>query len=110
MDTNVQTPVKVTPQSVLEQLLALTTIVEALRARIDKLEESKKSDISEREMTNDDARKIMTGELKDAKHKDAAKALGLSYGQVYSCRLGYTFKNIHKEMKEAGVKNGWIKD
>lgn len=53
---------------------------------------------SDRDMTEDDARRIMLGDLKDASHKVAAEKLGLSYGQVYSARKGFTFKGIYKEM------------
>lgn len=56
---------------------------------------------STREMTEDDARSILLGELKDASHKDAAKQLGLSYGQIYSARKGFTFKAIYKEWKNS---------
>jgi len=56
---------------------------------------------STREMTEADARAIMLGEHKDSSHKKAAEALGLSYGQVYSARGGYTFKGVYKEMKDA---------
>lgn len=52
---------------------------------------------SQREMTEDDAKRISTGDLKDFSHKDAAIELGLSYGQVYSARKGFTFKEIYKE-------------
>jgi DNA-directed RNA polymerase specialized sigma24 family protein len=47
-------------------------------------------------MTDEDAQKVKFGELKDLSHREAAKELGLSYGQVYSCRLGYTFNHITK--------------
>ena len=53
---------------------------------------------SERTMTDEDARRIMLGDLKEASHKDAAEQLGLSYGQVYSARKGFTFKAIYQEM------------
>jgi len=82
----------------------LRTEFAALKAKVDG-----KSAASTREMTDDDARRILTGDLATKKHKDAAEALGLSYGQVYSCRLEFTFKNIHKEMKDAGKKNPWSK-
>lgn len=55
---------------------------------------------SERQMTDDDARSILAGELMHASHKKAAEELGLSYGQIYSCRGGYTFKHIHKELEQ----------
>jgi hypothetical protein len=56
---------------------------------------------STREMTEDDARRIMITDLKDASHRKAAEELGLSYGQVYSARNGYTFKGVYAEMKAA---------
>lgn len=55
---------------------------------------------AERTMTDDDARKVIFGELKDASHKVAAETLGLSYGQIYSARKGFTFKPIHKEAEK----------
>jgi hypothetical protein len=48
-------------------------------------------------MTEDDARKISVGIHKDLSHKEAAKKLGLSYGQIYSARFGFTFKKVYKE-------------
>jgi len=54
---------------------------------------------SQREMTEDDARRISLGDLKDFSHKNAAAELSLSYGQVYSARKGFTFKEIYKEAK-----------
>lgn len=53
---------------------------------------------SEKDMSEEDARRVMLGDLKDASHKAAAEKLGLSYGQVYSARKGFTFKGIYKEM------------
>jgi hypothetical protein len=85
----------------------LHELVIALTARVDEL--SKPRNESQREMTNDDALRIMNGDLKDKKHKDAAEALGLSYGQIYSCRLGFTFKAVHKQLAEQGYKNPWMK-
>jgi len=54
--------------------------------------------ISTRAMTVDDAIKIMTGDFKDKTIKDCAKELGLSYGQIYSARNGYTFKEQYAAM------------
>lgn len=56
---------------------------------------------AERTMTDDDARRVIFGDLKDASHKTAAETLGLSYGQIYSARKGFTFKPIHKEAASA---------
>jgi hypothetical protein len=56
---------------------------------------------SETTMTEEHARRVIYGDLKDASHKDAAAQLGLSYGQVYSARKGFTFKPIHKEQQNA---------
>lgn len=92
-------------------LADLTALVIELQARIVALETPKPStNASQREMTDDDARRIMNGDLAQTKHKEAAEKLNLSYGQIYSCRLGYTFKAIHKELAlVAGYKNTWVK-
>lgn len=58
---------------------------------------------SERTMTDDDARRVICGDLKDVPHKEAAETLNLSYGQVYSARKGFTFKPIHKELRDAAT-------
>ena len=65
---------------------------------------------SQREMTDTDAYNILTGELRNMKHNEAAQKLGLSYGQVYSCRGEYTFRHIHKKLQEKKeYKNIWKK-
>ena len=56
---------------------------------------------SDRPMTEDDARRVLLGDLKDTSTKEAALELGLSYGQIYSCRKGFTFKKVYKEFREA---------
>lgn len=92
------------------KLEAMDHMLIELAARIAKLEESSKSTKkSEIDMTDDHARQVLNGDLKDLRHGDAAQKLGLSYGQVYSCRLGYTFKAIHKELESKGYKNPWKK-
>jgi hypothetical protein len=93
----------------------MSTKVENAEARMAELEarvaalEAKvlKPKAETREMTADDARRVLYGDLKEKSHKEAAAELGLSYGQIYSCRLEFTFKPIHKEMAEAGQKNRW---
>lgn len=55
---------------------------------------------SEKVMTDEDARRVIFGDLKDVSHKAAAEQLGLSYGQIYSARKGFTFKPIHKEAEK----------
>ena len=57
--------------------------------------------LSESAMTEEHARRIMLGDLKDASHKEAGETLGLSYGQVYSARKGFTFKVVYQEMLKA---------
>jgi hypothetical protein len=79
----------------LDTIEALNATVEALAARVAALEAKLEA--------------RMGGDLADKKHKEAAEALGLSYGQVYSARLGFTFKNVAKELKDSGTKNAWIK-
>lgn len=80
--------------------------LEALAARVTALESelaelktrSRGGPKSDRPMTEMDAWRVKFGDLKDTNHKEAAKVLDLSYGQVFSCRGGYTFK---------GVREGW---
>ncbi len=61
---------------------------------------------SQREMTDDDAKRILKGgDMASMSHKDAAAALGLSYAQVYSCRGGFTFKHIHKALATAEAQS-----
>lgn len=80
-----------------------------LQARIEKLEQPKSTTSSGKEMTDDDAYKVIFGDMSSVKHKDAADKLGLTYGQVYSARLGFTFKNVHKQGATEGKKNPWVK-
>ncbi len=87
-----------------ELVLAQAETIKELQARI----EPRRNEAS-REMTDDDARRILFGDLKDIKHKDVASQLNLSYGQIYSCRLEFTFKHIHKEMKAKSIENKWAK-
>ena len=61
------------------------------------------------EMTKEHALRVLNGDLAGSKHKDAAASLGLTYGQVYSCRLEFTFKDVHKALKAEGWKNSWTK-
>jgi hypothetical protein len=86
--------------------------LESLQARIQVLEDKiaamaaigrGRGPISTRGMNKDDAIKIMTGDMKDRSIKDCAKDLGLSYGQVYSARNGYTFKEQYAERKALEV-------
>lgn len=87
---------------------ALTARVEELGAMI---EGRNKSAPTKRNMTDADAIRVLTGDLKDASHKEAGESAALTYAQVYSCRLEYTFKHVHKALKEADpeYKNKWAK-
>ena len=78
---------------------ALETKLAELEAKIESTKTRDRGPSSTREMTDDDARRILTGDLKDLSHKAAAEELGLSYAQVYSCRGHYTFKHVHKEIE-----------
>jgi hypothetical protein len=87
-------------------LKELQALVLTLQTRIEALE-APKPVADTTEMTDDHARQILTGDLKNVKHKEAAAKLGLTYGQIYSCRKEFTFKHIHKAMKDAKIKNEW---
>lgn len=89
-------------QELLDKFVKLETEVQELKAP--------KSTTPQREMSDDDAKRILTGDLKDTKHNKAAEILGLSYGQIYSCRGEYTFRHIHKELRNnPEYKNPWKK-
>lgn len=62
-----------------------------------------------KEMTDIDAVNCLYGDNMNLKHKECAQKMNLSYGQIYSCRLEFTFKHIHKDMKMKGIKNIWVK-
>lgn len=85
----------------------------ALEARVTELEGKvgarNKSAPTRRNMTDEDALAVLEGDQKDMAHKDAADARGISYAQVYSCRLEYTFKHVHKILREKGFKNPWTR-
>lgn len=98
-----------TNKEIVLAILELQRQVAELQRQVAELTKVRSVAKSDREMTDDDARRVLTGDLASAKHKDAAEQLGLSYGQIYSCRLGYTFKHIHKEMHEKGQSNPWKK-
>lgn len=96
----------VTSLELLSDKASLKDVVAKVNQIIEKLNSTKSSarnrgPESTREMTEDDARRIMLGDLKAESHKVAAEKLGLSYGQIYSARGGYTFKAIYKEANEA---------
>lgn len=65
---------------------------------------------SERVMTDEDAQRIIYGDLMDESHKNAAEILGLSYGQIYSARQGFTFKSVRKDamLADKANNNPWI--
>lgn len=83
---------------VIDQMLV---VMASLEGRIEELEATPnkrdRGPESKRDMTIDDARRLILGDLKDISHKAAATQLGLSYGQVYSARGGYTFKKLQEE-------------
>lgn len=81
--------------------------------RLDKAEEllhgRNRSAPSIRNMTEADAMEVLTGESAALGHKEAAEKIGLTYAQVYSARLEYTFKDAHKALREGGWKNPFVK-
>lgn len=80
----------------LQKLVAShATEVESLRDQVAKLVDGKqRGPKTDRPMTDMDAYRVKFGDLVELNHKEAAAKLGLSYGQVFSCRGGYTFKHI----------------
>ena len=91
----------------LDESAKLKDVIAKVNELIERINISKNAKVrdrgpdSTREMTEDDARRLLLGDMKDKSHKDAAKELGLSYGQIYSARKGFTFKGIYKEWRDA---------
>jgi hypothetical protein len=96
----IKSPAMVEMQNMIDELKIQ---VAELQAKIEA-----KKDVGERKMTDADAERVMAGDLVDVKHKDAAAELGLSYGQIYSARMGFTFKAVAKALKDRGIKSQWL--
>ena len=82
-----------------------TVTFEQLVARVEQLEQSflnqkRGGPKSENGMTDEIAYDIKFGSNSKLSHKDTAIKLGLSYGQVYSCRCGYTYTHVTKDFKK----------
>ena len=102
-------------QGVMRHVEAQTKLLDDLRERVNTLEQrdhvrqvhKNRSSALLREMTKDDALRAMNGDLKDLDHRAAANELGLTYAQVYSARMAYTFKPIHRQLEKSGWSNPW---
>lgn len=89
------------------EMKALIAAVAALTERVATLEKQvtainaprDRGPKSEKTMTEAHAFAVKHGEDKDLGHKKAAEKHGLSYGQVFSCRGGYTFKQVKADWK-----------
>lgn len=83
----------------LAETAKLSEVIAAVNGLIEKANAKRdRGPDSQRDMTDDDARRVIGGDLKAMSHRKAAEALGLSYGQVYSARLQFTYKPISKEL------------
>lgn len=89
-----------------QNVTELCAVVDGVKAKV---EGRNKSAAVQRNMTDADALRVLNGDLKDMAHKDAGEACGLTYAQVYSCRLAYTFKHVHRDLEKAGWKSPWEK-
>jgi hypothetical protein len=78
-------------------VMKLVTELQAKVAKLEEANEKRSGPKATREMTDDDARRITSGDLKDKSHTECAETLGLSYGQIYSARKGFTFKKVIAE-------------
>ena len=80
----------------------LEEMIVELAGRVEELEKAThgrdRGPKSEKAMTEEDARRIILGDLKEKSHKECAEILKLSYGQIYSARGGYTFKKVTDEL------------
>ena len=100
-------------------LVIAVEMITALQNRVEDLEKANNDNhcqvtttaksqlVSTLDMKIYDARRIMLGDLVKLSHRAAAEELGLSYGQIYSARGGYTFKPVMAEKLES-VKTGLL--
>ena len=93
-------------RAVREQIADMGTMLLALS---EKVEGRNKSAPTKRNMTDADALRVLNGDMKDVPHKEAAEEMGLTYAQVYSCRLEYTFKHVHADLRKSGFKNQYAR-
>ena len=107
-ETTVEAVRSMTNKEIVTTILDMQRTIVDLQAKIAELS-TPKAKAEGREMTDDDAKRILNGDLAQTKHKDAAEKLGLTYGQIYSCRLEHTFKPVHKALQATGWKNSWVK-
>lgn len=97
MNAKTKTPVSPAMQKLLNKIKTLEAKIVELEARPVR----DRGPASTRTMTEADAREILIGKRKDQSHRLAATELGLSYGQIYSARNGFTFKAVYKEFRDA---------
>lgn len=107
---------KIENENLRDQVLGLKNQVASLQVAMQELQTNKsfkngrdRGPESLGSMTEGDAVRCMIGDLHDVPHKEAALELGLSYGQVYSARKGYTFKKVYKRMMNNEVDNSFDK-
>ncbi len=87
-------------QALEARIQALETKIEALETKLANVKVRDRGPTSTREMSREDARRVIFGDLASNSHKECAEILGLSYAQIYSARGEYTFKDIHREKEE----------
>lgn len=95
---------KLTVKDLAEKLNEVITEVNNLQSSYGASGDTVRDIKSDRSMTEEDARRVLLGDLKDVSTKEAALELGLSYGQIYSCRKGFTFKKVYKEFREQAAE------
>lgn len=88
------------------EFVELRALLDDLRAKV---EGRNKSAAVKRNMTDADAVRVLEGDMCARGHKEAAEELGLTYAQVYSCRMGFTFKHVHRQLEKAGWTCPWAK-
>lgn len=87
-------------------LAAMSVLVENLSAKV---EGRNKSAAVKRNMTDADAIRVLQGDLIGLGHKETAEVIGLTYAQIYSCRLGFTFKHVIRDLEKSGWASPWAK-
>lgn len=92
-------------ESLGDAVLQLLEMVSKLQARMPEGEANSSAPLK-RSMNQADA-ELCIRDLRP--HEAVANELGLTYAQVYSCRLEYTFKKVHAKLRREGFVSTWTK-
>jgi hypothetical protein len=95
--------IKIEPLGPKPTLAQVAEKVDEIVQKVNSIKVRDRGPKSERAMTDEDAARVKFGDLAGKSHKEAAAELGLSYGQIYSARGGYTFTYVVSPKEEGAA-------